>query len=420
MDLPMNDEQSTALARTRQEVAQNDREEFEAEAAVTRHLFPSARAAVRLLAGAYAFREVTDEEYGDGLSRVAAAGGIELDVPVHQIRLSRCRQRLGLPTYHERLRNIARGRGVLAVVADPDGSGWAEFFEAVFGGVRVAVVDPTTAEHILRDPDDLAIVFHDLSCGDGPDGRVGVVGAIKRAHFDLPVVVFSDREDVREMWQCLRVGASGYFCYEPGPGHDRESVATFEQFAGIVRDAIPPESWRRIWQELREFTGPTPHSQGSRLYRRAVGHLRRAYLFLTSDKADPRTRLLAANDPAQRFDAGGLARHVVMACGSAIETVLRHTYREHNRRCGASERIIQNLTWKVPDMVAVLAEADLVGPELAGRFREVWRVRNVAVHEERVGVTQAEAEDALSQTIALLRDFFARFDDTTELDALEE
>ena len=386
----MSEQRADALVRIKQEKAQRDREEFEKEAQLTRHKFGPGKAAVRLLAGAYAHREVSDEEYGAALMRLAEAEGLALDVSVHRTKLSRKRLNLGDPS--DRLRNIARGRGVL-VVSDTVGCGWAEFFEAVFGGDgRVAVVNRATAEEICRAPDDLAIVFHDLSSGKDPDSRVGIVERIKNAHFDLPVVVFSDRDDVREMLRCLRAGAAGYFCYEPGAGLDRESVGTFEQFAGMVRDAIPPESWRQIWRELREFTGPIPGSDGANLYRRAAGHLRRAYWFLTADTADPRTQLLAADS---------LTKHVAMACGAAIETVLRTVYREYHRGLGASERVLRNLNSKVPNMLSVLTDAGNISPDQAQAFRTIWEVRNVATHEDGM-TTTTQAETTLSHTIAVL------------------
>jgi hypothetical protein len=167
----------------------------------------------------------------------------------------------------------------------------------------------------------------------------------------------------------------------------------------MVRDAIPPESWRQIWKELREFAGPIPGSDGSHLYRRAAGHLRRAYWFLTADTADPRTRLLAADS---------LTKHVAMACGAAIETVLRTAYREYHRGLGASERVLRNLNSKVPNILSVLTDAGNITPDQAWHFRAIWEVRNVATHED--GMTTTQAETTLSRTIAVLREFFMRFD----------
>lgn len=404
----MSDAKADALTLARQKQSEEARAAFDAEAASVRLQFADPRAAIRLLMGAYAYREVGDNEYTQAIGQLADAAGLQIDADEHWRNLHEHRDRLGLRTGRDRLRNIARHRGVLVVVARPEGTGWAEFFACVFGNDRAAVVTPAEAVDILRKPEDLAIVFHDLSDGEEQDGRVQVVERIKEAHFDLPVVVFSERDDVREMSRCLRAGASGYFCYEPGDGIDRESVASFEQFDGMVRDAIPPESWRRLWQELRAFPGPTPHAEGYGLYRRAVGHLRRAYLFLTADMADPRTRLLAGDD-ADGDVAEGLGRHAAVACGSALEAVVRHIYREYHRRTGASPLVLKRLNWKVPEVLDALVKVSEVTPVLARKASSVWAIRSVGAHVEgRMSLNVAEA--VFSDTIDVLRELFQRYD----------
>lgn len=401
--------------RIRLRLAQEARAEFEREAAQLRNRFTEQRAAVRLLVGAYAYREVGDDDYAHAIGQLAENAGVEIEVESHWRKLHEYRDRMGLRTGRDRLRNTARHRGVLVVLDQPEGHGWSEFFGAVFGADRAAVVTPADAVDILRRPEDLAIVFHDLSDGNDAAGRVGVIDRIKEAHFDLPLVVFSDRDDVRDMWKCLRAGASGYFCYASGDGHDRESVATYEQFDGMVRDAIPPESWRQLWQQFRGFTGPTPHAEGYGLYRRAVGHLRRAYLFLTADKSDPRTRLLAADDEAEGSVAEGLGRHAAVACGSALETVVRHFYREYHRRSGASPRILQRLNRKVPEVLDALVKTSIMTADQAGKANLIWEIRSIGAHGEgRVSLTVAEA--VFSDTIALLQELFARYEPTSGYD----
>jgi CheY-like chemotaxis protein len=405
----MSDLKGDAPALTRERATETARRDFEAEASAIRQRLPEARAAVRLLIGAYAYREVSDEDYNQAIAQFAEAHGLEFDLQHHQQVLHELRDRMGLRSSKDRLRNIARHRGILVVLAQPEGTGWPEFFSAVFGNYRSAVVTPTEAEDILRRPEDLAIVFHDLYDIPGMTGGVQVIERIKEAHFDLPVVVFSERNDVREMSRCLRAGASGYFCYGSSDGPDRESIATFEQFDGMVRDAIPPESWRRLWQELQTFTGPTPHAEGYGLYRRAISHLRRAYLFLTADMADPRTRLLAADDALDGDVTEGLGRHAAVACGSAIEAVVRHIYRDHHRRMGASPMVLKRLNRKVTEVLDALVKANEITPTLARKASSVWAIRSIGAHGEgRVSVAVAEA--VFSDTIDILRELFTRYD----------
>jgi CheY-like chemotaxis protein len=405
----MSDLKGDTPALTRERATETARRDFEAEASAIRQRLPEARAAVRLLIGAYAYREVSDEDYTQAIAQLAEAHGLEFDLQHHQRVLHELRDRMGLRTSKDRLRNIARHRGILVVLAQPEKTGWPEFFSTVFGNYRSAVVTPTEAEDILRRPEDLAIVFHDLDDIPGMTGGVQVIERIKEAHFDLPVVVFSERNDVREMSRCLRAGASGYFCYGSSDGPDRESIATFEQFDGMVRDAIPPESWRRLWQELQTFTGPTPHAEGYGLYRRAISHLRRVYLFLTADMADPRTRLLAADDALDGDVTEGLGRHAAVACGSAIEAVVRHIYRDHHRRMGASPMVLKRLNRKVTEVLDALVKANEITPTLARKASSVWAIRSIGAHGEgRVSVAVAEA--VFSDTIDVLRELFTRYD----------
>lgn len=421
----MSDRPTDVPARARRDRAQRAWAEFEDEATAVRRHFRAALPAVRLLIGAYAFREVGEDEYEAALASLIATenelagGAIELDVPAHRDRLAACRDRLSLPCYHARLREFIGDRGVL-VVSDAGWRGWAELFKALFGTDNPPV-DWDSAEYIYRDPDDLAIVFHDLSPHSEQGTPAEIVERVKSAHFDLPVVVFSERDDVREMARCLRAGAAGYFCYEPG--NDRESIATFEQFAGLVREAIPPESWRKLWKKLREFTGPVPDSHGSRLYRRVVHHLRRAYWFLTMDAKDPRARLLLGTDG--RADAaasleeavervrGHAYRLVAISCGAAVERALSQAYTDLHRRLGVSKQIIQRLDRSVPKMLDALFAADEIDEAQYHKFLAIWRQRNPVIHED-MNLGEREAEDTLSETIELLREFFVRFDAPAE------
>jgi CheY-like chemotaxis protein len=408
----MSELMGDAPARAREQSTEAARLGFEAEAMTVRQCLTDSRAAARLLIGAYAYREVSDADYVQAIGQLAESAGLQLNVQRHQQILLDYRDRMGLRPGRDRLQNIARHRGVLVVIAQPEGTGWPEFFSAVFGHYRSAVVSPAEAEDILRKPEDLAIVFHDLSNAHGTTRGVQVIEQIKEAHFDLPVVVFSDRNDVREMYRCLRAGASGYFCYGTTEGHDRESVAAFEQFDGMVRDAIPPESWRRLWKKLQTFTGPTPHAEGYGLYRRAVSHMRRAYLFLTADMADPRTRLLAANDALDGDVTEGLGRHAAVACGSALEAVVRHIYREYHRRMGASPIVLKRLNRKVTEVLEVLEKANEITPTLARKAGSVWAIRSIGAHGEgRVSLAVAEA--VFSDTIEVLRELFLRYDLST-------
>jgi hypothetical protein len=104
-----------------------------------------------------------------------------------------------------------------------------------------------------------------------------------------------------------------------------------------------------------------------------------------------------------------------MACGAAIETVLRATYREYHRARGTSERVMRNLNSKVPNMVSVLTDADEITPAQAQSFRSIWEVRNVATHEDSI-TTTTQAESTLLKTILVLRQFFTRFDPPTSED----
>jgi hypothetical protein len=389
---------NAALHAIQREAARRARDEFETAARATRHLFRHAKAAVRLLLGALAHGALAPEAYAAALERLVAGerahsgAPVPLDVPAHVAQLAPLRAALNLP--RGRALGAALGaRGVL-VVSDAGWRGWEELFEALFGSVNTAVVDWENAESVYDNPDGLGVVFHDVS-PDSPHGApADLVGRVKAAHFDLPVVVFTERDDVRAMARCLRAGAAGYFCYEPGT--DRESVVTFEQFADLVREAIPPGEWRDLWGRLRAFAGPEPCSSGAALHRRAVAHLNRAYWFLTANVNDPRTKLLVDRS---------LFRQVVISCASALERVLAHEYQQLHRN--ATDAVRNNLDTGFAHMSKALAEKGVLSEELDRRFRTVWQRRNSAIHEDS-HVTFAHAVRTLHDTIDALTDYFAR------------
>src|SRR5262249_57943238 len=69
----MNDPKADALALARRQASHDARADFDREAANARHRLADSRAAVRLLLGAYAFREVGEDGYARPLQHLARA-----------------------------------------------------------------------------------------------------------------------------------------------------------------------------------------------------------------------------------------------------------------------------------------------------------------------------------------------------------
>lgn len=392
------------VAEARRILAGEARAKFEKESNALRVLFDAARSAVRLLTGAFAHRQVEPREFDHALTQIAGAAKVDGHFTNFRESLAAHLNFAGVES-SARLRNLDPSRGVLVVVAEPTLHGWREFFESVFEAHRVVVVSPAESEEYFAESDDFAIAFHDLSDGDDAEERVRIVERISREHFDLPLVVFSPRDDFREMRRYLRAGAAGFFCYETG----EDAQVSFQQFEGVVREAIPEQWVRQLWQELRSFTGPLEHSTGRRLYRRALGHMRQAYFFLTADLTDPRLRLLRSFDVRQGLNPEGLARHGAIACGTALETVVRHLCRENWDQFDQQEVNLLDGDDRIQTLLALLAAEGYLTGDLLVRGQRVWRLRNLAAHDSRGGtIDPARARRAFSDAILVLDALFAQ------------
>jgi DNA-binding NarL/FixJ family response regulator len=394
------------VVRTEKEkLAAAAREEFDQTAIAERHQFINARAAMRLLIGAYAVGDVTPERYQQAVAIMQEREGNRFDVAEHLARLQPKCDRLRLLKSPKLANVIEADQKVLIVDDQAHSACWDVFFSSVFAH---RVVSATTTEEGLKLANEhapsLALAFLDLMIPDSPRQGIQLLQQIKEAHLDLPVIMFSGMEDILSIRKCFESGANGYYAKELDTERGHDSIGYYEKFKEVVQQVLPPRAWRTLWQELESLPMPPPATQGRRLFIRVRGYLRRAYYFLTTNLDDPRLRLLFDED---RKDDAYVYSHSVIECGNALEQLVREHQRDVNRELAEQMGFddLEAARAKFDEMLRVLQKRGVLKPEQVETAKEIRAARNEVAHGDWQG--RDTAIRVLRQMIDLTRSYFA-------------
>ncbi len=315
-----------AFQGARGRLREDDERDYEAHAHVLRHRYVNCVAAARLLFGAFALGDVKPAAFEKALEffrgqeeGAAAVSGADLG------RLRRLGADLLRHAPAVRLPEQVARRGKVLVVDDQWGpAGWCAFFRALFGDTVSHAADRDAAlAQVEPGGPGLAVVFLDLCLPDDPEQGLGLLRAIKRAHLDLPVLIFSGVDQIRYARRGLSQGAANYYVKEL-VGADRASVAYYRAFAELVLDSLAEPETRELWRRLRRLAQCRP-ARYERECRAAVRDLRRAYYFFTTEENNPRARLLFEEEGGK---GANVFAQCCVECRKAVELLVNTLY-EH-------------------------------------------------------------------------------------------
>lgn len=372
-------------------------------AQAARHRFVGRRAAVRLLQGAFLAGELIPPAYETALKELSSAESVTLDVKGHVKDLAR---------YHgafprnstRKLSDILKEKGNLLVIDDQVyDAGWKVLFDRVLPGQTWYAVTPEDALHqVESDSDGLALVLLDLQLPDDPEQGLQVLREIKREHPDLPVVIFSAKDEIPLARRCLRAGADDYFVKELGDT-DRDPLDYYDKFKELLEGCLPAPQSRELWRDLRNLPAPDQHSYGRRLFEEVQTYLHLAWYFLTTDVHDPRFSGLFGQTQRQKAD---VYSHCVVELARALETLVDHRYQwsQINTRLEKLKQILgpgQKL--RFPEKLKRLQRDGLLTRQQAEEADGVWRLRSRKAAHRGNKVQPQEARDAFARTIRLVR-----------------
>lgn len=392
------------------ELADAEIKEYEKMAAEERHRLVNARAAARLLMGAFGAGDITANGYRVALETLGKLEHVNFDLKRHVAIAEGIRPKSSRSKSKHLADFIPSQSRVLVVDDQGESSGWTAFFDAVFGNkVSYALTSAKALDCVQSEGVRLALVVLDLRLPDDPEQGLEVLHGIKKLHLDLPVLIFSSLDEILYARRCMAGGAIDYFVKELGQ-IERNSIRYYQKFKEVVTASIGNPSWRDIWREIQELPQPPSAAAGSVLFKRVSAHLRRAYYFLTTDENDPRIRLLFSDGSR---DGAHVHSHSILECGNALEPMVndQHDLLARRRAKKAPRRLPAMRLLGAKPKVATFAQKlrDLETDKLLTRSqvtlaREIWASRASAAH----GRSQ-KAEIAISvfqHTLKFAKQFF--------------
>jgi CheY-like chemotaxis protein len=411
----MNDsgmEETARKERVRAKLAEGQRQDavqaYEDMAAKERHKFINARAATRLLLGAYGIGDITQASYRSAVQHLDQAEPNRINVDEHIATV------LKHPHVGSKPKPLADYIGdkaeVLIVDDEALTAGWKAFFDAIFPGKASYAVTSDEALNLVRKRGEhLAIVFLDLRLPNHPEEGLKLLGQIKKLHLDLPTLVFSAVEDIRYARRCMNAGAADYFV-KALSDDQRDSIEYYRKFKDVVIASLGERVWRDIWAAIEELPHPELGAQGSALFKSVRDHFHRAYYFLTAPVNDPRIRLLFPNASG---DARYAYSHSILECANAIEQMVnnQHDLRLRKKATGrhgaAAAALGAPLTASsFRKKLKGLSAEGVLDRDQAKLADEIWSSRAKAAHGKRASATQAT--NVFKGSLQFTHEFFDR------------
>ena len=288
------------------------------------------------------------------------------------------------------------GQGKVLLIDDENKKfGWNIVFDAIFGAERMAYCEGVedSCSYVAENADSLSVILLDLRLknaqGDlSPETGLQLLKQLKKAHIDLPIVVFSGVDETLFTRECLYAGASNYYVKETT---DKNRVKYYRKFKEIIREATSNPQFRSIWRRMRDL----PKSNR---------HLLTAYYFLTTYPQDYKIKLLLSGAAHTAQANPSIHDACILHCAVAVEEWIN---RQINRR---KKRIDRTNSTEVAGLsvfdlpvrrgirggkLQILRAQKVISSEQKAEIDELLNMRNAVAHASRPGTQQLGLTEAL-------------------------
>jgi len=372
------------------------------------HAFKNFRAAVRLLCGAFASRDISDIDFKCCIQKFARLEHVGEDPEEFASKFLETsisyRADLQFETGDSLPiilnQNGLEGKKLLLVDDQAKSAGWEILMRTLIADqVAFALAIDEAKESIENHTFDYACVLLDLQLpnkagedANTPDEGVNLLKWIKSQDVSLPVVVFSGVDEVQYARRCFEAGSEAFFVKELNE-EVRSYIGYFRRFKKTLAAAIAHSEWRSLWRRVCELPDPGLGQMGSVLFRAVFTDLRRAYFFLTSGLEEIRAQLIFENP-----EVSSVYDECVLQCGIAVErVVVSHINKLDKKKAKLQKKQSKNLGLHVPSIprsysklafsskadesqLKILQEEKILDTRSVELAKEIWQHRNRAAH----------------------------------------